>query len=376
MAIERINKILNNLIISSKPETSPCFLHEILYRLNFIERKQSKNLQDEYFETLAVDNQGNLYYNPDFIQNLSNSELYGALLHETMHLAFFHFDRMKNKDIEKWNYATDLVINNILINNGFTLPQELLVLKIPNDITEEKLYDTLPNSENKIKNHNFWQTNTTEKVSELIKSAKNQILIKQTVSSLDNFLIKQHESKTEIDWTEMLKDFLIPICQSYKYNYSKQSIIGEMMAQQRPHESTFLPRLQTNNLKDDNILIVIDTSGSTVEVLDCFYSEVSKIIKQLDIQLNVICCDDGVKSFFQLSKANFTKNQSFIGGGGTDFSPPFNYVQENKIDVSALIYITDGWGECNIKEPNYPVLWLSTDRLNFCSFGKFVKLKI
>ena len=52
---------------------------------------------------------------------------------------------------------------------------------------------------------------------------------------------------------------------------------------------------------------------------------------------------------------------TIFGRGGTDFRPPFQWVADNAIEPDIFIYITDGCGPAPEIEPDYPVIWLSTD---------------
>jgi predicted metal-dependent peptidase len=56
---------------------------------------------------------------------------------------------------------------------------------------------------------------------------------------------------------------------------------------------------------------------------------------------------------------------SLGGGGGTEFKPVFDYVEENAIDPTVLLYYTDGENSDvhalrEMAEPGYPVVWIST----------------
>ncbi|MBT5421266.1 MAG: hypothetical protein HOK80_10285, partial [Candidatus Cloacimonetes bacterium] len=43
----------------------------------------------------------------------------------------------------------------------------------------------------------------------------------------------------------------------------------------------------------------------------------------------------------------------------------FEYIEKETIQPSCVIYFTDGWCSSFPKEPDYPTLWVSTDRANF-----------
>ena len=93
--------------------------------------------------TAGVDKKSNLYVNPDFVKSLGSDNntraqmFMGVFVHEVMHLALKHPDRCslreatvsgKNaRDAKLFNIATDIVINNILVQNGFSLPSEGLI---------------------------------------------------------------------------------------------------------------------------------------------------------------------------------------------------------------------------------------------------------
>jgi len=47
------------------------------------------------------------------------------------------------------------------------------------------------------------------------------------------------------------------------------------------------------------------------------------------------------------------------GGGGTDFRPIFQYLEDEGIVADAVIVLTDCCGRFPDEEPPYPVLWAS-----------------
>jgi len=73
-----------------------------------------KPREDSTQPTLAVDIEGNLYYNPQFVKGLSNRQLQFAICHEILHLALHHLQRFKGKDPNIANIACDIKVNRIL----------------------------------------------------------------------------------------------------------------------------------------------------------------------------------------------------------------------------------------------------------------------
>ena len=70
----------------------------------------------------ATDTDGeNIYYNPVFIESITNDQQTFIFAHEICHIAFNHILRREGKDKELWNIATDSVINAFLKQDGLPL---------------------------------------------------------------------------------------------------------------------------------------------------------------------------------------------------------------------------------------------------------------
>lgn len=77
---------------------------------------------DPYCHDLWTDGR-TLGYNPKFAHAVSESALIGAQAHEIMHIACAHHIRRQDRDATLWNKACDLVVNDLLLNTQFTLPE-------------------------------------------------------------------------------------------------------------------------------------------------------------------------------------------------------------------------------------------------------------
>ena len=49
------------------------------------------------------------------------------------------------------------------------------------------------------------------------------------------------------------------------------------------------------------------------------------------------------------------------GGGGTDFRPVFDYVQQHGYQPSCMIFLTDLYGDFPKHAPEYPVMWVASN---------------
>jgi predicted metal-dependent peptidase len=61
------------------------------------------------------------------------------------------------------------------------------------------------------------------------------------------------------------------------------------------------------------------------------------------------------------------------GGGGTDFRPVFEWVEQNQLMPACLIYLTDLCCHSYPAPPDYPVLWVTESRRT-APFGETVRI--
>lgn len=58
--------------------------------------------------------------NPDFFATLTKAQINGVLRHEFYHIVFLHITTRHKKPAARWNIATDLAINSIIMDRGQT----------------------------------------------------------------------------------------------------------------------------------------------------------------------------------------------------------------------------------------------------------------
>ena len=64
----------------------------------------------------------------------------------------------------------------------------------------------------------------------------------------------------------------------------------------------------------------------------------------------------------------------FSGGGGTSFTPVFEYLKKEQDETDLLIYFTDGYGD-KPEKPSFPVMWVITpDGKNSIPWGQEAKM--
>jgi predicted metal-dependent peptidase len=124
-----------------------------------------------------------------------------------------------------------------------------------------------------------------------------------------------------------------------------------------------LPRLARGSLR---IVAVLDTSGSiTRQELAEFAAELDALKAQVRAEVTVHACDErlapeGPWHFDPWDTV--TLPDSLPGGGGTRFTPVFEWIDRALLAPDLLIYFTDAQGEFPTAPPPYPVLWLVKGR--------------
>lgn len=108
-----------------------------------------------------------------------------------------------------------------------------------------------------------------------------------------------------------------------------------------------------------DVVVGIDTSGSIGQKqLDVFFAEMRGILEDVRPQrLHVVWCDAKVHKVDELDQSSDLGGLKPKGGGGTDFRPVFDWIDEVGLIPDALVYLTDGMGRFPTAAPTYPVVW-------------------
>jgi predicted metal-dependent peptidase len=102
-------------------------------------------------------------------------------------------------------------------------------------------------------------------------------------------------------------------------------------------------------------------------------SEISEIQSTIDATIHVVYADADLANVQEFYPGDELKLEA-KGGGGTDFNPPFEWVEKKQIDIACMIYLTDGYCSSFPEvEPEYPVLWITNRRRWSTPFGEIVK---
>jgi len=135
------------------------------------------------------------------------------------------------------------------------------------------------------------------------------------------------------------------------YSYTRPS--------SRRGEPAILPSLRSSQL---NAVVAVDVSGSVDDKeLSEFISEVNALKSQVRSKVILLACDSrlNAQSPWVFEPWDLCELPATLtGGGGTKFTPVFDWIAKQDVAPDLLIYFTDAKGEFPATQPNYPVVWL------------------
>ena len=157
-----------------------------------------------------------------------------------------------------------------------------------------------------------------------------------------------------IDWRSLLRQFIREVRGgSYRWLPPNRRFISRGL---------YLPGRRQKMFRG---VVALDTSGSTIEELPGFVSEVESLMRSFGkFEMTVIECDAEIGNVTIVSsntKPYDWSKHRFSGGGGTVFFPVFEYIEDKRIRPDVLVFFTDGYAMCPESGPGYPVLWLLTE---------------
>ena len=341
-----------------------------------------------------------LQYNPDYFQEEGIETIEFALANSVMHHILAHKNRKLSRQGWLWQLATDYAINSMLKENGFKLPKrayyderfdgmyaEAIYAHLKDEIKNEDYNDDENNedgfneqSKNRMKEQQLSQDNKNKKDDNLPLPSQEldpqieEDWVRAMKEAFKKALEQGHKPSgmerffktifdTSVDWRSELYQ---AISQHLKIDYTFSKPNKKMIA-----NGIYLPSTHSDRLV---VTVAIDSSGSIdEELLGLFMSEFKALMLSfLDVEVDLIICDakiQGVYKYLSGEAFNFTLK----GGGGTDFRPVFDYIENELPNTSLLIYFTDAKGVFPKKEPLYETIWVLPNDSN-TPFGKKVVL--
>lgn len=396
------------------------FFSYLSFFLKPIEVK-SKKKWEEGGLGMGVDVNGNLIYNPDFVNKLSKDEMTGILAHEILHLAYLHLTRGRNLNKKLLNISQDIVVNEVLKDNNFILPDGVIwsdnnrevivfnkVVQKCNTKTAEEIYwelidnikEELKGAKGKGKKDNSKGEEIEIDADELgdyeIEGSNNEG--KGKVRNFDRHiqgkgkdgkeLDKEERDKIEKDWIEKIQeayigskiagkeplgiDRLVGRLHESRINWKQllsryiQSCLPSDFTYSKPNKKSissgfYMPDVEKERIE---IAVGIDVSGSIGnEELQDFLSEVVGIARAFRerIKMTLFTHETKIVNEWVIENGNVQKilALNIKGGGGTSFITPYKEFIEKHKDIKLMVWLTDGCGDkIEKKDLKCNIIWI------------------
>lgn len=349
-----------------------------------------------------------IYCKPEYVMSLyEGGSVYinRVYLHMLLHCILKHIIKCGKRDPDYWNLSCDIVVESIL--DSFTyrcvhlpvhgrrrnLYRELK--KEMSTFTAERVYQWL--IEQKLSGESFLElcmefrrddhsrwlfSGEDPKVEQQIQSLQNkwEEISEKTQTEMETFA-KDREEETG----DMVRSLQVENRKKYDYrNFLKQFSVlrEEMQVDDDSFDYGFytyglevygnMPLIEPQEWKEvkkiQEFVIAIDTSMSCSEdLVQLFLEQTYAILKESEsffrkVKIHLIQCDSKVQSDVIVTceedLVKYMENLTIKGGGGTDFRPVFEYVEEliqqkYFYDLKGLVYFTDGYGEFPVLRPPY-----------------------
>lgn len=359
-------------------------------------------IENKFVPTAGIDLRGNLYYNPEWCNKLTDRELRGLLCHEVLHLALQHIPRCGDRNKQLWNIAADLKVNIEIINDqDMDLPPNALKpdkygkgYKFDGGKIDDVYEATAENCYQIMRKHMKTQPQSDQDLIIVTDDPKEiEDLKNQGITAVGT----QQGAGLGRDWqsrvysaSQMAKgDMPAGVAREiFKLEHAElpwNTIIKQRMRKlaikrswKKPSKR-YLPWYFPGRTKNEGVKVmaVIDTSGSmSKEQITKALSELYGLIRSFQfLELWVSDCDAEVYESKKV-QANDLAKLLLSGGGGTDFRPAFNYVKkEMRDDIDCLLFFTDLYGDFPSVKPPYETFWITDTKNVNVPFGRRLLLE-
>ena len=347
------------------------------------------------------------YFNPEYVERSDAARLQFLLAHEALHCALGHFARRKGRLRAGWDHACDLAVNGLLADDGMRLPPEAAVDARYRGLSAEEIYAliyariyaqagyALPGAQAvpmPLDEHWFGTPGGSGAESATLDDAflkahrdgldevefrlgarvdaddlagewrRRTALAALDAEQAGRFAGHFREAlrswvEPRLSWRELLARFLAAAARD-DYSFLRRGrretgAAGEAL----------LPGMRSDAVE---VVVALDTSASIGRAqFEEFVNEVDALKSQLRARVRLILCDaepaPGMPLDFEPWQPIELPGQ-LPGGGGTRFTPVFDWLEREPVQPAALVYFTDAEGEFPAHAPPLPVLWVVMGR--------------
>lgn len=372
-AEERVEKAVIRIVLDS-----PLFAHLIgRLKLHVVEGSAP---------ALGLEGRDTLYLFKRNLEKMGEEHLLAVLLEQVLHMALRHPDRARGKkDPLAWKVACDLAVLQLLADlalermlRGKAAPAVPDVAELcrrmardlgvadfsPERMTEEEMYRilegrvgalSLPVSAFGSDTHEGW--GRADPASEAAFALEMEELLATATALQENIPLGaarriRRFMQPVLPWQHVVSSFLRRAREEYTWDVPDR---------RRMHRGEyFWPSLAApSSLR---AAVAVDTSGSVREdQLGAFLDELLSLTSSLRAEVLLLACDAAVHEERIVSWREGYEPEEIarylVGGGGTNYLPVFQRLQETGRRPDVLVYFTDGLADFPSDPPDFPVVW-------------------
>ena len=330
--------------------------------------------------TACMSATGQMYMNPAFVDPLNVPELMFLLAHEALHYMLCHSLRLGTRDAKAWNVACDKVINDTLVDAKVGDPIDGGVyMDGARDFSAEELYDDADadgpgaggigndvgppcdDGGQPLDESQIHQLEAQAKI-EAIQATKAAKAVGKLPGSIERLVDQLVNVSTP--WHEILERFM-------------EGKVRDNLSFNRPSKRFTTAILPSHDTKPSMgvAALVIDSSGSvTDDEFDMYNAHINRVLHTCNPEvLHVIYCDTQVTGHDEFTIEDLPVSIKTQAGGGTEFKPAFDYIDDQGIDPEVVVYFTDGYAHSDFTT-KHETVWLTTGSTNF-KFGTVIKFE-
>ena len=330
--------------------------------------------------TACMSATGQMYMNPAFVDPLNVPQLMFLLAHEALHYMLCHSLRLGTRDAKAWNVACDKVINDTLVDAKVGDPIDGGVyMDGARDFSAEELYDDADadgpgaggigndvgppcdDGGQPLDESQIHQLEAQAKI-EAIQATKAAKAVGKLPGSIERLVDQLVNVSTP--WHEILERFM-------------EGKVRDNLSFNRPSKRFTTAILPSHDTKPSMgvAALVIDSSGSvTDDEFDMYNAHINRVLHTCNPEvLHVIYCDTQVTGHDEFTIEDLPVSIKTQAGGGTEFKPAFDYIDDQGIDPEVVVYFTDGYAHSDFTT-KHETVWLTTGSTNF-KFGTVIKFE-
>ena len=361
--------------------------------------------------TMATDCIDSIWFNPEFTRTLDNRELGFVLAHEICHTVLETGPRRGGREPLKWNMATDFAINDLVSRitvpgaadssaHLYRAPTGVLLLSAYQGMIAETIYEILCRKNADLPGkmyvdvkvqcadgsevefpHLPWGGGSSdihlpleldedqrETLRERIAAAVENYHANAARGDLPGDLLRQIGvlDRPRIPWRRVLHRYADTILHQDDYSLAcpnKRFLTHDLIVPGRYNE------------KLAHMAVALDTSGSMdSETIRAVLAELRGMVESSQ-EITLIVADSKIQQVVTGEALDsFLAAGRYPGGGGTDHTCVFKYIQEHHLNPGVFVGLTDLYSVFPERKPSFPVLWLVPEVHGNAPWGKVIEL--